>query len=131
MTWKSEVRKAIHTIRRFLSRAKRFCCEGEAEKIDPRDQLWEKAANALHTAIKRFGQGESVDTDTLTEIVKVGAFLGRKNKTQLQRIVHELNECMDLAIEANRHGNYILPADRETLGAICKCYMMLDKGVRR
>lgn len=127
MTWK----KAAHTIRRLVNKAKRFCNEGEIEALDPRHQIWEKSANALHIAIKRFGQGEGVDTDTLTEIVRVGAFLGRKNKGQLNRITGELSDCMDFVGENFKEVQYIPPEAREILHTICTCYMMLDKGVGR
>ena len=124
-------KKAAQVIRDFVNEIKRFLCEGEVKKPDPRDQIWEKSAHALHPAIVQFGQGITVDTDSLTEIVKVGAFLGRKNKRQLNRLTKDMNDLMDLYGEIFKQIQYIKPDYRETLGAICKCYMMLDKGVRR
>lgn len=124
-------KEAAQVIRDFVNEIKRVLCEGEAKKPDPRDQMWSKSANALHTAIVRFGQGITVDIDSLTEIVKVGAFLGRRNKGQLNRLTEELNDLMDLYGEIFKQIQYIKPDYRETLGAICKCYMMLDKGLRR
>ena len=87
---------------------------------------WSKSANALHTAIVRFGQGITVDIDSLTEIVK-GWRISRaaRNKGQLNRLTEELNDLMDLYGEIFKQIQYIKPDYRETLGAICKCYMML------